>query len=266
MTFIEKLDSACKKSNSMLCVGLDSDTRRLPVVLADEKNPQLEFNKAIIDATMDHVCAYKLNIAFYEVEGAQGIQNLIDTIEYIPEGILAIIDAKRSDIGNTATAYARALFETYGADAATVNPYMGYDTIEPFMEHTDKGVIVLCKTSNLGAKDFQDFGGGLFREVALKVGEWNTNTNLGVVVGATHPEDLKIVRGIIGEDMPILIPGIGVQGGDIEDAVKFGANSSGMRAIINSSRGIIFASKYDNYADAAGKKALQLKESINRYR
>jgi orotidine-5'-phosphate decarboxylase len=206
-------------------------------------------------------------MAFYETEGAQGISNLMETIKYIPDDTLAIVDAKRSDIGNTSTAYAKALFDTYGADAATINPYMGYDTIDPYLEYDDKGIILLCRTSNLGARDFQDHGNPkLFIEVARKAREWNKKGNIGVVVGATYPDDLKTVRSVIGDEMPILIPGIGVQGGDISDAVNHGANGSGMRAIINSSRGIIFASKYDNYAEAAGKKAHQLNEDINRYR
>jgi orotidine-5'-phosphate decarboxylase len=231
-----------------------------------------EFNKAVIEATSDLVCAYKPNFAFYEALGAEGIDALGRTIKCIPPEIISIGDAKRSDIGNTSRAYARSLFDIFGVDAATINPYLGFDAIEPFLQYRDKGVIILCRTSNAGAKDFQSLRcetpkglRPLFEIVADKAQEWNTSGNIGLVVGATFPEELKFIRQQ-HPHLPLLIPGIGAQGGDLATTIKYGVSASGDRAIINSSRQIIYASKGKDFAEAARRAALILRDEINKYR
>ena len=266
-SFNEKLTSASRKNASLLCVGLDPDPALMPI------DDVLEFNKAIIEATADQVCCYKPNIAFYEALGIPGLEALQRTLEHVPEDIPVIIDAKRGDIGSTAKAYARAVFEWWGFDAVTVNPYLGKDSLEPFLEYADRGVLALCHTSGPGSADFQDLTVGdngrqrpLFEEVALKVLEWNSRGNAGLVVGATYPQQLQSVRKLC-PDMVILAPGIGAQGGDLENAVKYGVNADGEGLIINSSRGIIFASRdKDDFADAARRAAQELRLSINRAR
>jgi len=268
MSFIKSLDSTTNKNNSLLCVGLDIDLSRIPNAFLNKEDPIFDFNREIILATKDLVCAYKVNSAFYEMYGMYGLEALKQTIEYIKDQeIPVILDAKRGDIGNTALAYAKAVFEVYKADATTVNPYMGYDSIEPFAEWSNKGTFVLCLTSNPGRGDFQTIGEGepLYIKVAKKVNELNKNGNLGLVVGATNPAELKLIREI-ALDMPILIPGIGAQGGSIEAAAKFGPNKEGMRAIINSSRSIIYASKGEDFKGAAKAEARKLKDEINKSR
>ncbi|MBN1189427.1 MAG: orotidine-5'-phosphate decarboxylase [Dehalococcoidales bacterium] len=267
MNFKEKLLSISRKNNSLVCVGLDTDPDLMP-----EKISVFDFNKAVIDATSDLVCAYKPNLAFYEAMGDAGLEALKRTVKYVPSGIPVIADAKRGDIGNTSRAYAKALFDIQGFDAATVNPYLGFDAIEPFLEYRDKGIIILCRTSNAGARDFQSLpcqtSSGLrplFEIVAEKAGEWNKNGNIGLVVGATYPDELKIIRRMHPE-MPLLIPGIGVQGGDVATTVKNGTSPQGEMAIINSSRGIIHASRGADFAEAARESALKLREEINRWR
>ena len=267
MTFLEKLAATTRKNGSLLCIGLDPDPERMPESLSI-----LEFNKAIIDATADLVCAYKLNFAFYEVAGGEGFDILKSTAEHIPEAIPVIGDAKRGDIGNTARAYARAIFDQMGFDAATVNPYLGFDSVEPFIRHQDRGVFILCRTSNPGAADFQNLNleaegqsTRLFEIVASKASQWNRLGNIGLVVGATYPEELKFIRES-HPDMPLLIPGIGAQGGDIEKAVSYGVDAHGEKAIINSSRQIIYASKGADFAQAARRAATQLRDQINRFR
>jgi len=264
LKFVEKLDQASQKNNSLLCVGLDIDLSKIPQSIHNQEDPIYVFNREIINATKDFVCAYKPNIAFYERYGIYGLSSLIKTIEFIQStDIPVILDAKRGDIGHSSAAYAEAIFKVYKADAVTVSPYMGSDSIEPFLEYQDKGVIVLCLTSNSGAKDFQ---GPVFKTVALKVKELNKKYgNCALVVGATKPEQLKEIRYLV-DDLPILIPGIGAQGGDLEATVKYGTNKQGNRAIINSSRGIIYASKEDNFAQAAGQAAKELRDKINQYR
>jgi orotidine-5'-phosphate decarboxylase len=230
-----------------------------------------EFNKAIIDATVEFVCAYKPNIAFYEAAGNEGLEALGRTRRYIPEGIPAIIDAKRADIGNTAIAYAKSLFDDLQFDAATVNPYLGYDALEPFINYRDRGVFVLCRTSNAGAADFQSLrfeaeGGGkmLFEIVADKVYGWNKYGNLGLVVGATYPGELRLIRQRY-PDMPLLIPGIGAQGGDLAQAVRFGVDAGRRRTVINTSRQVLYASRGKDFALAAGRAAKELRDKINEY-
>ena len=260
--FVSRLLDAARRNRSLLCVGLDPDPAKLPV------KDVFEFNRAIIDATADLVCAYKPNLAFYEALGIRGLQALKKTVDYIPGDIPVIGDAKRGDIGNTAIAYARALFGYYKFDAVTLNPYLGYDSVEPFLDYKGKGVFVLCRTSNSSASDFQDlednFGMKFYQSVALRARDWNTAGNVGLVVGATSPEELREIRKLCPE-MPLLIPGIGAQGGDLEQAVKYGADKDRCRTIINSSRQILYASQGKDFAEAAGKAARELRDNINKY-
>jgi orotidine-5'-phosphate decarboxylase len=262
MRFTDKLLNASRKNESWLCIGLDPDAERMPEV------DVLQFNKAIVEATSDLVCAYKPNLAFYEALGTQGLVTLEKTIKHIPGHIPVIGDAKRGDIGNTAKAYAKALFSVLGFDAATVNPYLGHDSIEPFISYRDKGVFILCRTSNKGAADFQDRridGLPLYEVVAQKAKEWNIHGNVGLVVGATYPEQLKKVRSICPE-MPLLIPGIGAQGGDLASAVRYGVDAQGEKATINVSRQILYASREKDFAQAARNAAEKIRSQINDYR
>ena len=264
MGFVEKLAQASRKNKSMLCVGLDADPLMLP-----EKVSVFEFNKAIIDATADLVCCYKPNIAFYEAMGNPGMDALKKTREYIPGEIPVIIDAKRGDIGNTAKAYASSLFEYYNFDAMTASPYLGFDSLEPFIQYHDRGVFILCRTSNPGAADFQSLQFEtkgkpkmLFEIVAEKVAGWNTHGNLGLVVGATYPQELKTIRERYPDTM-LLIPGVGTQGGELSETVKSGADASRTKTIINSSRQILYASKGKDFAAAARKAAMDIRDKIN---
>jgi len=272
MNIQDKFTKIMKTNNSLVCVGLDSDFNKLPVFLKERANPQFEFNKAIIDATADLVCSYKPNSAFYEALGDTGIQQLKMTCDYLRQNypeILIILDAKRADIGNTNQGYVEFAYDYLGADAITLHPYLGSEAIKPFLEREDKAAIILCKTSNPGAGELQDLmvdGSPLYQMVAEKVvKEWNKLNNCMLVVGATYPEELKIVRQIAGE-MTFLVPGVGAQGGDIEKTVKAGLNSAKMGIIINSSRGIIFASSGDDFAKKAREETLKLKNEINKYR
>jgi len=307
MTFIEMLRNRWQKVQSMVCVGLDSEYGQISdeargVLIRDGWAGNIQpasivygFNRAIFSTTRDFICAYKPNMAFYEGEGFNGLMALQKTFEYIRNlapDIPIIIDAKRTDIGNTNRGYAKMAFDMLGADAITVNPYFGGEALAPFLDRVDKGVIVLCRTSNPGAKEFQDLriyygdlpekarqffmditGGGtwkgenfaicLYELVAYQAAkEWNKNGNILLVVGATYPKELKRVRQIVG-DMPILVPGIGVQTGDLEATVKAGLDSTGFGMIINSARGIIFASKGGDFAEVAGREAKKLRDQIN---
>ena len=262
VNFTEKLANATHKNKSLLCIGLDPDPKLMP-----KNTGVLEFNQAIIEATSDLVCAYKLNLAFYEALD-EGLDALKLTIKFIPDDIPVIGDAKRGDIGNTAKAYAKAIFTNLDCDATTVNPYLGFDSVEPFIQYKDKGVFILCRTSNAGALDFQSLRceaesghRPLFELVALKAEEWNKYGNIGLVVGATYPEELKLIRNA-HPDMPLLIPGIGAQGGDLTATVRYGVNANGEKAILNSSRQIIYASQED-FAQAARRVASSLREQIN---
>lgn len=262
MKFIDKLLNTSRKNKSWLCIGLDPDPELMPAV------DVLHFNKAIIESTSDLVCAYKPNLAFYEALGTEGLAILEETIKRVPDDVPVIGDAKRGDIGNTARAYAKALFSVLGFDAATVNPYLGFDSIEPFINYQEKGVFILCRTSNKGATDFQDLrtdGLPLYEAVAQKAKQWNIYGNIGLVVGATYPEELKKVRSICPE-MPLLIPGIGAQGGDLASAVGYGVDARGEKAIINVSRQILYASKEKDFARAARNVAEKIRNQINDYR
>jgi orotidine-5'-phosphate decarboxylase len=262
MKFIDKLLNASRKNKSWLCIGLDPDPELMPSLDVSQ------FNKDIIEATSDLVCAYKPNLAFYEALGTEAFAILEKTIRHIPDDIPVIADAKRGDIGNTSRAYARALFSVLGFDAATVNPYLGFDSLEPFIAYQDKGVFILCLTSNKGAADFQDLrtdGLPLYEAVAQKAREWNVHGNIGLVVGATYPEELKKVRSICPE-MPLLIPGIGAQGGDLASAVGYGVDTRGEKAIINVSRQILYASREKDFARVARSVAEKLRNQINDHR
>jgi orotidine-5'-phosphate decarboxylase len=263
MKFVNKLLAASRQNNSLLCVGLDPDRDKLPV------KDVLEFNRAIIEATSDLVCAYKPNLAFYEAMGVRGMSILKKTVEGIPGNIPVIGDAKRGDIGNTAVAYARSLFDYFRFDAVTLNPYLGYDSVEPFLNYSQRGIFILCRTSNRSAVDFQDivdnFGMKLYESVAMRANEWNTRGNIGLVVGATYPDELKTIRKMC-PDMPLLIPGIGAQGGDLELTVKNGMDVHGEKAVIVAARQVLYASRGADYVQAARKAALGLRDSINKVR
>jgi len=268
MRFVEKLLSASRKNHSLVCVGLDTDVGKIPQYLIKEEDPIFAFNQKIIDSTSDLVCAYKPNIAFYEAHGPKGWDALKKTCEYIPKEIPIILDAKRGDIGNTARMYAKAYFEGLKVDAVTVSPYMGKDALLPFLEYEDKCALVLCLTSNEGAKDFQlsiTDGKPLYEIVAEKVLSWNEKKNCGLVVGATYPDQLKRIREI-APLLPFLIPGIGAQAGEIESTVRFGTDKSGELAIINVSRAILYASSGEDFAQVAKNETLRLRETINLYR
>jgi len=270
MSFINAIEAAWKQKNSLLCVGLDPDLNKIPSHLQKKEYPIFEFNKVIIDSTADLVCAFKPQIAYYAGTGSE--HELEMTIDYIHKnhpGIPVILDAKRGDIGSTANMYAKEAFDRYKADAVTVNPYMGSDTLKPFLDRRDKGVIILCRTSNPGAKDIQDLeinGNRLYRIIARMAStEWNYNDNILLVVGATYPKELKEIRSIVGE-IPFLVPGIGAQGGDVEKVVTNGMNSRGTGMIINSSRGIIYAGHGSDFAMAAQSAAKRLRDEINQFR
>ena len=266
MNFTDKLAGAVKKNKSLLCIGLDPDPKLMPDGLSIS-----EFNRAIIDATSDLVCAYKPNFAFYEAQGTAGIEALKETASHVPDDIPVIGDAKRGDIGNTAKAYAKAIFEHFNFDATTVSPYLGFDSIEPFMQYQDRGVFILCRTSNASSVDFQSLSletanGAelLFELVARKASEWNTHGNIGLVVGATYPEELKTIRQNY-PTMPLLIPGVGAQGGDLPTVIGFGVDAKKERTIINSSRQIIYASKDRDFAEAARRAAAELRDQIDQH-
>jgi len=260
MTFLEKLNSAVDKANSLLCVGLDPDHTKLSGI------NQFDFNKKIIDATAEFVCAFKPNTAFYEALGADGIEDLKRTCDYILQkfpDLPIILDAKRADIGNTNYGYTEFAFNYLKADAITLHPYLGGQSLEPFLEFKDKGFFILARTSNPGAGDLQDLevsGQPLYLHVVTNaMKNWNKNGNVMFVAGATYPEELASVRKLAGEDVPILVPGIGAQGGDIAATCQAGLNTKGEGLIINSARTVIFS---DNPASEAKK----LRDEINRYR
>ncbi|MDP0499036.1 MAG: orotidine-5'-phosphate decarboxylase [Verrucomicrobiota bacterium JB022] len=270
MTFRERLAVAWERSQSLLCVGLDPLPAKFPAAIQQADRPILEFNRAIIDATAPYACSYKPQFAHYAA--ADALDDLRDTIAYIAERYpdkVVILDSKRGDIGSTAERYALEAFKVYGADAVTVNPYLGGDSLEPFLAYQDRGVIVLCKTSNPGSGDFQnlDIGDGkkLYERVAeLAAQEWNGHDNVGLVVGATYPGELASVREI-APTLPLLVPGIGAQGGDLEAVLKAGSTPEG-GLLINSSRGILYASNGSDFADAAAQEARNLFEQIRTIR
>jgi orotidine-5'-phosphate decarboxylase len=265
MNFSDRLRVTQRRRNSLLCVGLDTDLRKIPRSLRASPDPVLNFNRQIISATRDLVCAYKINLAFYEAMGRRGWQSLQRTLSYIPDDVVTIGDAKRGDIGNSSTLYARALFKENRFTACTVNPYMGRDSVAPFLEDESQGVFVLALTSNPGARDFQHLklrGAPLYEHVVRAVKRWNEKRNCGLVVGATRPKDLRRIREI-APHLPILIPGVGAQGGSLRLAVRHGCDSRGELAVINSSRGILYASGRNDFAEAARNAALAMRDEIN---
>jgi orotidine-5'-phosphate decarboxylase len=267
MNFISSVEAAQKKNHSFLCVGLDPDLSKFPKELLKDSSPLLSFNKAIIDATADLVCCYKPQIAYYAAIGAE--EQLKQSIDYIHSkypGVPVILDAKRNDIGSTAEMYAREAFERYSADALTVNPFMGSDTLQPFLKYKEKGVIVLCKTSNPGSADFQNRlidGSPLYLLIAEKASrEWNTNRNVCLVVGATYPGEMAAIRST-APTIPFLVPGIGAQGGDVVSVIKNGSTPDGYGLIINSSRAIIHASSNADFDSQARLAAMKQRDAIN---
>ena len=252
-----------QSKQSFLCVGLDTDINKIPKHLLSKEDPIFEFNKAIIDATLPFAVAYKPNIAFYEAHGSLGWKSLQKTIDYIPDNIFTIADAKRGDIGNTSRMYARAFFEQMNFDSITVAPYMGSDSIKPFLEFDDKWVMLLAATSNDGSKDFQDLtveGKKLYEFIITKSQKWGSSDNMMYVVGATRPESLKEIRKIIPNHF-LLIPGIGAQGGSLREVCQAGmTNQCGL--LVNSSRGIIYASDGEDFAESAAKEAKKIQEEM----
>ncbi|MGE0227326.1 MAG: orotidine-5'-phosphate decarboxylase [Dehalococcoidia bacterium] len=288
-SFRAKYEAAADRNRSLLCVGLDPDPALLP--------PGVDvagFLRAVIEATADLVCCYKPNAAFFEPDGAAGWQTLKAVIEAVPDDIPVIVDAKRGDVGHTSQAYARAVFEALGADAVTANPYLGADGLEPFFAHEDHHTFVLCRTSNVGAHDLQDLlvvspaskgdaptpsspsplmgeGGGegdsegprpLYEHVAMLANRWNTRGNVGLVVGATYPAEASRIRALC-PDLLFLLPGIGAQQGDVDAAVRASIDARGSGILINSSRGVLYASRGDDYAAAARAEARRLRDAIN---
>jgi orotidine-5'-phosphate decarboxylase len=252
-----------KAKNSFLCVGLDSDITKIPKHLLVHDDPVFEFNKAIIDATKSYCVCYKLNTAFYESNGIEGWQSLQKTIEYIPKDIFIIADAKRGDIGNTSTQYAKAFFEKMNCDAITVAPYMGKDSIAPFLEFENKWTIVLALTSNEGASDFQlmrDDRTYLYEQVIKTVAQWGTPENLMFVIGATKALELQNVRKMVPDNF-LLIPGVGAQGGSLQDVFRFGANNN-IGLLVNASRAIIFADNTENFATKAAEVAKEYQQEM----
>ena len=271
MKFVDKLAAAWSKNDSLVCVGLDPEPARFPAPLHAPPDRVFEFCRAIVDATADLVCCFKPQIAHFAAHRAENaLERLIAHIHSAHPGVPVILDAKRGDIGSTAQHYASEVFDRYGADAVTVNPYLGGDSLKPFLDRADKGVVILCHTSNPGARDLQelDVGGRpLYQHVAQLVArEWNQNGNCALVVGATFPEELAQVRDIVGDDVPLLIPGVGAQGGDVAAVVRNGKNSRGTGLMISSSRAILYASSGSDFADAARTATAALRDEINRYR
>ncbi len=256
--FLHKLENATKRNNSMLCIGLDPDPKLMPEM------PVAKFLCDIVEATKDLVCAYKPNFAFFEAMGLDGWRALQEVMRVIAKDVLTIADAKRGDIGNTSAAYAKATFEVWGFDVTTVAPYMGYDSVQPFIDYKDKGVLILCRTSNPGGADFQNLNAGgrpLFEQVALKANEWNRYKNIGLVTGTTYPGELKRVRELC-PDLPLLLPGVGAQGGDLLASVKAGLDAKGGGIIVSSSREVLYASKGKDFAQASRKVAERLRAEI----
>lgn len=275
-SFTLSLKLAWARADSLLCVGLDPDPAKLPAHLRGKADATFQFCRAIVDATADLVCAFKPQIAYFAAQRAEDqLQALIDHIHAHHPGIPVVLDAKRGDIGSTAEQYAREAFERYKADAVTVNPYMGFDSIEPWLAHHGRGVFLLCRTSNPGGADLQSLevdhsaSGGrerLYERVArLAAGSWNQGGEIGLVVGATVPAELARVRELAPQ-LPLLVPGIGAQGGDVAATVQAGSNADGTGMLINSSRAILYAGKGEDFATAARQAALETRDAINLFR
>lgn len=264
ITFRQKLEAAWDRSGSLLCIGLDPDPARMAI------DDVAAFNVAIIEATADLVCAYKPNVAFYEALGPErGYAALRKTLAAVPPHVVTLADAKRGDVEHTARAYAHAIYDDLGFDSATVNPYLGADSVEPWIERPEKGAFVVCRTSNPGAPDLQDLqvqsGAGprpLYEVVAERAKAWDRHGNVGLVVGATYPGELKRLRELC-PDLPILVPGIGAQQGSLADAVRAGIDARGSGVLISASRGVTYASRGADFAQAARREAMRLRDEIN---
>jgi len=270
MNFIQALRARWTSADSLVCVGLDPEPARFPAKLADDPDPVFSFCRAIVDATAQYVCCFKPQIAHFAALGAEdALQRLIAHVHAAHPGIPVILDAKRGDIGSTAQHYAAEAFDRFGADAVTANPYLGRDSLQPFLDRADKGVVILCRTSNPGARELQDLiveGRPLYQHVAETIArDWNGNGNCALVVGATWPEQLREVRTIVG-DVPFLVPGVGAQGGDVEAVVTNAKTADGTGLMVSSSRAILYASNGDDFALAAAEAAKSLRDEINRYR
>ncbi len=264
MRAIQKLKSA-NESGRYICVGLDTDIKKLPSHLHSMKNPVVEFNKRIVDSTKDAAAAYKLNLAFYESEGITGLENLVETLSLIPESILTIADGKHGDIGNTSNLYARSIFEHFKFDSATLNPYMGQDSLEPFLAYKEKLNFVLALTSNQGSEDFQKLqlknGNFLYQDVIKKIHKWNNISNCGIVFGATNLNELKENLNLI-DDLPMLIPGVGAQGGNLQDVAKTLFAAKKYSFLINVSRGIIQKSLGEDFEEKAKNELRSFNQTI----
>jgi orotidine-5'-phosphate decarboxylase len=266
LSFNEQLNRLISDKSSYLCLGLDPDLDKIPPYLKYEKNPIRTFTHEIIEATKDIVVAYKANLAFYECEGQNGLEALNDLATLIPKDVLLILDGKRGDIGNSSRKYAKAYFEHFGADAVTLHPYMGFDSVEPFLQDPGKGSFILTLTSNSGASDIQMLQIGptpLHLVVAKNVEKWNSNNNCGLVVGAIDVDGLRILRKSIPE-LPFLIPGIGAQGGDLKEVLKYGRDKHGTGMLINIGRDILYGSQGKNFAQQARKKTLMYSEEMSK--
>ena len=275
MEFMQALRQRWSNADSLVCVGLDPEPAKFPARFGSDPDAVFAFCRAIVDATAEHACAFKPQIAHFAALGAEdALTRLIAHIHAAHPGIPVILDSKRGDIGSTARHYAAEAFDRYTADAVTANPYLGRDSVQPFLDRADRGVVILCRTSNPGAADLQDLpvqaAGGtqrpLYQHVAETIArDWNGHGNCALVVGATWPEQLREVRAIVG-DMPFLVPGVGAQGGDVEAVVRNARTADGTGLMVSSSRAILYASQGDDFADAAAAAAQALKEQVNRYR
>jgi orotidine-5'-phosphate decarboxylase len=275
MGFMQALRDRWNSADSLVCVGLDPEPAKLPARFANDPDAVFNFCHEIVDATAQYVCCFKPQIAHFAALGAEdALQRLVARIHAAHPGIPVILDSKRGDIGSTAQHYAAEAFDRYAADAVTANPYLGRDSLQPFLDRADRGVVILCRTSNPGAADLQDLivsddgrdARPLYQHVAEKIArDWNGNGNCALVVGATWPEQLREVRAIVG-NLPFLVPGVGAQGGDVEAVVTNAKTADGTGLVVSSSRAILYASDGDDFADAAAAAAKSLRDEINRYR
>ncbi|MGH8080722.1 MAG: orotidine-5'-phosphate decarboxylase [Lysobacter sp.] len=270
MSFMQILRRRWQQADTLVCVGLDPEPAKFPGKFAADGDAVFAFNRDIIDATAEYACAFKPQIAhFAALRAEDALSRLIEHVHSRHPGIPVILDSKRGDIGSTAQHYASEAFDRYGADAVTANPYLGRDSVQPFLDRADRGVVVLCRTSNPGAGDLQDLlvdGRPLYQHVAEKVArDWNGHGNCSLVVGATWPAQLREVRAIVG-DVPFLVPGVGAQGGDVEAVVSNAKTADGTGLMVSSSRAILYASSGEDYAQAAAEAAKSLRDQINRYR
>lgn len=275
-TFMQALRQRWNAADSLVCVGLDPEPAKFPASLANRRDAVFEFCRDIVDATAEYVCSFKPQIAHFAALGQEdALARLIAHVHDAHPGIPVILDSKRGDIGSTARHYAGEAFDRYRADAVTANPYLGRDSVQPFLDRADRGVVILCRTSNPGAADLQDLpvpapGGStrpLYQHVAETVArEWNGHGNCALVVGATWPAQLREVRAIVGDGMPFLVPGVGAQGGDVEAVVTQARASDGTGLVVSSSRAVLYASGGSDFVEAAASAARDLRDAINRYR